>query len=465
MKDNVDVYCASVEGMISETMKKQLQNSFLLLSQHKILLCIFFLATLIRVYVLVSIGRQIGIESLLTATGDTTRYVAGAQSLITATPGFELVAFSFGPGYSLFLAPIFALCGVHAFPVVILQILLASLSCCMLYLLGKRVTDRESVGIIAGLLGVISVTGTMLSCLVLSDTLYFFLFTSGLVLFLKGIDENRAGPAILSALLFGYATLTRTIGQFWPLAMLVILIVMVRDRQRPASTEVRNRRSSLTIGLVAIGLVVAIEGAWIVRNKFVHDIPTMAFISAGGPATIAALGLHPGDENNYRQTMDKWVTEYLTAHNTTTISPEEHFRLLRNRATETFLSNPTAVLKAYTKLSWTNINDIDYLHRDILPDWNPWSTWLEGIAKTNYLNYGWFALSILGLMISAFTCQWRQLAILGVCYFYFALLCGAFPWQGSRLFYQAETASTILTALVVIWICDRLRSVTRHFQS
>ncbi len=465
MKDNVDVYCASVEGMISETMQKQLQNTLRFLSQHKIFLCIFFVAAIIRVYVLDSIGRQIGFDSLLTATGDTTRYVAGAQSLITATPGFEYVSFSFGPGYSLFLAPIFAICGVHAFSAVILQILLASLSCGMLYFLGKRVTGRESVGVIAGLLGAISVTGTMLSCLVLSDTLFFFLFTSGLVLFLKGIDENRAWLAILSALLFGYATLTRTIGQFWPLAMLVILIVLVRHRPRPVSTEARNRRSALRIGLVAIGLVVTFEGTWLVRNNIVHGIPAMAFISAGGPATIAALSLHPGDENNYRQTMDKWVSEYLTAHNTTTISPEEHFRLLRDKAAATFASNPSAMLKAYAKLSWTNINEIDYLHRDILPDWNPWSTRLEGIFKTYYFNYGWFLLSILGLIISAFTRRWRQLAILGVSYIYFALLCGAFHWQGSRLFYQAEAASTILAALVVVWGWDRLQSIARRTKS
>ena len=423
---------------------------------------IALLATGLRILVLLAALSQLSPETHLSLSADVTNYTTAARSIVTGGHEHETAIFSFGPGYPLFLSAVFFIFGVKAAPVLVIQLLLSVASCLMLYSLARYLTGSRGIAAATGLIAALSPTSIELSCVMLSDTLYFFTILAALHLLLRGLDRLNTTLVCLSGLAFGYAALTRSIGQFWPIAYFVIVIAYY-CMCRPATMPLAVFRRKLAVCSIA-GLVVllGIVSGWMVRNQIVHGLPTMAFTSAGGPATIAALSLSGADEKNYRDTTNQWVRDYMAAHKLDSLSSEDLFRLLQRKAREVFLADPVRVFKAYLRLSWTNINDITYVHRSIVPRFNPKTIPVEYFIKNHELNHIPLVMSMLGLICLALRRRWYVLAVLGVVYAYYACLVGAFPWQGSRFFMPAQIAWTILTPVAIAESIRWLMSVFRY---
>jgi cytochrome oxidase assembly protein ShyY1 len=122
------------------------------------------------------------------------------------------------------------------------------------------------------------------------------------------------------------------------------------------------------------------------------------------------------------------------------------------------------MLQSYASLTWTNVNEIDYLNQDLLPQWRTATLAIENVVLKYHLRYWWFVMAVAGLGLSLLTGRRRQAAILGICYIYYVLLCGIFPWQGSRLFYQSEIASSILTAIVLAASFHKISTSVSRFR-
>jgi 4-amino-4-deoxy-L-arabinose transferase-like glycosyltransferase len=423
---------------------------------------IFLSAIVLRFGLLHLSLRQMSAEKLFTASADAANYVAGAVSLLHGGAEHERVFFSFGPGYSSWLAIVMWLFGDKSMAIIYLQILLSSLSCVLVYFLVLRLRLSKATATLAGLLGAISVTSICLSCLPLSDTLYHFVFLLGLCIFVVSIDTGSWWSFIAAGLLFGYSSLVRSIGQFWFIPLTVICMLLVRRTRKHDGIDQPWQRSRYARAGAMILFILLVQMLWMARNYRVHGIWTMAYTSAGGPATVAALSLHSNDEKNYRQTLYDWEEEYLKAHNQTKFVPEEHYRMFQRKALETFRNCPLCFVRAYLGLVWTNLNDIDYLHRILIPQNNPLTIRIEYIFKDHYLNYLGFPLAMLGLLFLGLNRKYRAVLVLAAVYGYFVAMIGAFPWQGSRYFYPGYIAGDILISVVIVGLASLLfRATTR----
>ena len=406
--------------------------------------------------------NQIPTESYLSLCVDTTNYVEGGKSLIAGGAEYEHAFFSFGPVYPLFVAGMFLLFGLSALPIILVQILLSAVSCGLIYSLARHLTGSRAISIVAGGLAALSITSIELSCFVLSDTLYLFTVLVGLNLLMRGLDRCHLLLSAASGLVFGVAVLMRSIGQFWPL-VIVAIAATVYFKGKTSRSDCRIYRTQIVqCAAACLAILLIFELGWIARNQAVHGLPTLAFTSASGPATVAALSLNDETDRYYRDTMGVWLTDYYAQTNTTSISAEDYFRLLQRKAREIFAANPVRMIKAYLRLCRTNVNDVTYLHRDLVPAFNPKTIPIEHYLKEHYLNYASFVLSILGLIILTLTRRWHIAVVLGTIYFYYALMVGAFPWQGSRLFYPGLIADSILIAVVIVGVGSLLKVIKRH---
>ena len=128
-----------------------------------------------RVLYLFLISSQFGSDEILGLIPDSRRYIQVAYHILGEDAGVEYSLFLVGPGYGFLVAVFFVLFGVSVWPILILQITLSSLSCCLIYLIAKILLNDRPVSLVAGLLASISLTSISLSAAILTETLFFFL--------------------------------------------------------------------------------------------------------------------------------------------------------------------------------------------------------------------------------------------------------------------------------------------------
>jgi len=137
---------------------------------------LFLLAIALRFTMLLLSLQQIGAEKLLETSPDTINYVNAAKGILEGTAYYEKAILGFGPGYASFLALNFIIFGFGSTPVIVVQILLSGIACLMIYRLSMVLTRSYATSFIAALLAATSYTSISLSCLLLSDSLFYFLF-------------------------------------------------------------------------------------------------------------------------------------------------------------------------------------------------------------------------------------------------------------------------------------------------
>lgn len=430
------------------------------------LLALFLLALFVRGVVLWTAIGQLGIDSFLTSTPDTTNYLTAARALIENSDAAESILFTFGPGFPYLLSIYLRIFGESPLPFLIIQIVLSSLSCLLIYRLSRQLLGDYVVSLVAGVIAAFSLTSISLSCLILSDTTFFFMFLLSFVLFIDGVKYGEWWRFIVSGLLLGSAILIRSIGQFWPIVLVLFAVILFRGigPAFKANPALKSRR----IRQIIVCLVISISPmlGWILRNGSVNGLYALAMTGASGPANVAALALEQESGRPFREIQAEWFSLRLQETGKQSLSLSEVYRLMQSRATEVFKQAPTTVIRAYSNLAWENVRDIDYLHRDLLPKPN----WVTQTA-IGFFNRGtlFVWLAITGLVI-LFSGQFRRSAlILLVSLSYFALMVGSFKWQGSRLFHPGLIPGAILCAvtLVIGWralaalavrVCRRWRS-------
>ncbi|KNZ68718.1 hypothetical protein Tfer_2713 [Thermincola ferriacetica] len=123
------------------------------------------------------------------------------------------------PGYVVFLALIYKVFGHNYHVVYILQSLMSVSVLLAIYLFARRVFDQNTalMGLIIAALYVpfIGYSGVLLT-----EILFLTLFSYALYSFVRGTQENKVHWFVLSGVLFGLATLTRSISLLVPLILL-----------------------------------------------------------------------------------------------------------------------------------------------------------------------------------------------------------------------------------------------------
>ena len=427
---------------------------------HKSLAVLLLVALTVRLaYMFVMVGDVNG-DKLLSLAPDTISYVNLAHGIIGDRPIAEDTLIIFGPGYGFFLAIIFFLFGTSPYPVLILQIILSSFGCLLIYALGKELTESKSIGLLAGYLAALSFTSVSLANFILSDCLFFFLFLLGNVLFLLGMRHNRYWWHVGAGLSIGAAVLVRSIGQFWPVIMLLLVFILPRSgRDRSWFAE---RRAVLKKAFLAPLIALIIMGGWMTRNYVHYATPFLAFTTAGGPANVATLTLAEIEHRDGGAIRDEWFAEYIKTTGNAVITRADEYRILSAAARRTFLRYPVPMIKTYMSLIWQNMNEENELHRAQTPRLSDFFLRQIDWLHKHSLGYRSFWLTMAAFALMLFLRRWRLLIFLGSVYVYYAFLIGVTRWQGSRLFYPGQIAWSIAIAFLVITIGNLVMGLLRR---
>jgi len=431
--------------------------------KKKEIMTLLFGGLFLRMLFLIMSLDQIGLDKIVSAVPDSVLYLNMAKSLLAHSDAYEYGFFIFGPGYAYFLAGFLYVFGESYLLMIFLNIIFSTLICVFIYQIAMILLDSRPLSFIAGLLAVTSYTSISLGSMILSDTFFVFLFSSGMVVYLTALKNNKLSSFIFSGIIFGIAILVRSIGQFWPLFMLIIAYFsyhqkLLNYRFKRFDEIIRRMKKPAIAVLIAVLIVTP----WIVRNKMVHGIATSAFSRAGGPANVAAFAMQPIENKSYREISSQWVGDYLKDHNKEQITQEEHYQLLKEKTTEIIKKHPYNVLSAYWTLTWENLNEICSFHRILIPEYSGTMIRWEHKIKDNDINYLNFYISMLGILILIFTRRYFSALVLGSLYFYYVFLIGFTRWQGSRLFFPGQIAWSILIAVVIVSLYDLIHYKIFH---
>ena len=249
------------------------------------LIALFTGALILRLLFFSISANQAGMQKILDGCFDCNLYYKMAGAILSGTTqNVENGFLYFGPGYAYFVTAIMSIFGNRIVPVVIMNILLSSLNCLLIYLLAKRLLNSYAVALVAGVLAAVSYTAITISCMVMSDTLYFTIFLLTLLAFQRALTHGKWLHFILSGILSGAALLTRSIGLFWPLVMAAIALAWYC--LRPVDRNIYRFGLGEYFRKVGTAVVIAMTIAtlWMTRNKQVEGIFTMGITSANGPA-------------------------------------------------------------------------------------------------------------------------------------------------------------------------------------
>lgn len=422
-------------------------NDFL---RRRDLLILFLVALAIRVGFLLLVLNDLKLADLLANAPDTRIYVDTARGMLGMRPSCSDAIFIFGVGYAAFLTPFFLIFGQAALPVLLVQMLLSSIGCLLLYKLGKELTGSKGVGLLAGYIAATSFTSISLANFVLSDCLFFFLILLGSVLFLRGMDSGRRGHFISSGLIIGAAVLVRAIGQFWPLVIiLLIMILPTPDVPRRGLTGwIILRRRALLAPLIAGAII----GGWMARNYMIKDVATVSFASAGGPANVACTALVETFHREPGEIMDSWFEDFRQR---TGMGPGDFSFVDNYRARSLFSSivtrrYPRPTWRVYRALVWENMTAPNELFVAQLPQYRWPLQGFENWYVEHRLNTIAVWLSLAGLAALVICRRWRAFLFLGLTYAYFASMIGFTHWQGSRLFYPGQIAWSVIIAFLIV---------------
>ncbi|MDD4052559.1 MAG: glycosyltransferase family 39 protein [candidate division Zixibacteria bacterium] len=413
------------------------------------------------IYMFVMVG-EVGGDKLLSLAPDTVAYSNIAHGMISDRSIAEDTLIIFGPGYGFFLAMLFFLFGTSPYPVLILQIIISSVGCLLIYVLGKELTESKSVGLLAGYLAALSFTSVSLANFILSDCLFFFLFLLGNVFFLLGMRHNRYWWYVGAGVAIGAAVLVRSIGQFWPVIMLLLVFILPRPgRDR---SWFAGRLAVLKKAYLAPLIALIIMGGWMTRNYVHHGTPFLAFMTAGGPANVATLTLSEIEHKDGGAIRDEWFAEYIKTTGNAVITRADEYRILSAAARRTFFRYPLPMIKTYAGLIWENLNEENELHRAQTPRLSDFFLRQIDWLHKHSLRYRGFWLTMAAFALMLFLRRWRPLIFLGSVYIYYALLIGVTRWQGSRLFHPGQIAWSIAIAFLVITVGHLVMGLLRRRQ-
>lgn len=248
----------------------------------KTLLIMLGVAFLLRV-LLLSLGAFYPGESSL-VVGDGSQFLRTANNLlrghgfsIQPEPPFTPSA-DFPPLYPLFIAA-----SVKAFdsivPLLLLQIVLASIMPYLVWKIGKNFSGSKKVAILAAGFMAFEPQTILWSVTLVTETIAVFCLVASSLFFLKYIEDfsSRSNSAWASTFL-GISVLTRPHGQFlFPLAVgLVVFLLCVNYFKN-------FNRQSLQSLFIFIGIFLALLSPWLIRN---YNLFGTFSVSATGPRNL-----------------------------------------------------------------------------------------------------------------------------------------------------------------------------------
>ncbi len=435
-------------------------------------LIIFLIALILRLIFLSVSLNQLTPDELMTATNDSKTYLGMTGDLLNGTNNFEHGFFIFGPAYAYTLAIFFTVFGKGLFPYILVQIILSSLSCVLIFKLANHLLKSHPVAFMAGIIAAVSYTAITLSMVLLTDTLFFFLFIWSLYLFLKGFETGRGWCFYSSGIILGAAILYRSVAQFWPLALILITFYLYKTKKRARGSSPEKARKASYKALIGIALAVLFVSVWVIRNIAAYDLPIVAGASANGIVRLVNLFIDTNFDRPANELWTEWQEEYMATHELETLSLSDGYRFHNATALNLFKEYPWKFTKAYVSLAWENTNAICFYHRILFPDISGTTIKWEYKYANSRLSYITVILVTIGFIVLAVRRQYEALAILFIIYIYFVLLMGFGRWQGSRYNFPTQISWSIVISYLmftayhgIFSLYNKLKEASSHVPS
>lgn len=405
---------------------------------------VFGAALILRILFFAFLLQAHSPEALFKLFPDSEHYNTVATYLLGWEKNGESALLLTGPGYGAFLAVFFLVFGYSALPILVVQLLLSGINCILVYWVARiLMPERARIAPVAGIICAFSISAISLSGAILSETFFFTLFSSFILCFLKGLEQNRWRWFVLSGLLGAFAILTRGITQFLPLLLLVLVLALPARYFRFSKKQLGAKM------LVSIGLMLGILCAWAFRN-YVNDglftISEIGMYSARNYWVAAVVAqLDPNldleqvraqwNEQEWEkygadETFSERHSEYVAVLvSTLRTHPGEMLRMLMVIVVSNLLGgeNLLALQRSRTALWWQNFNLYLQLGAALIAVF----FWIGTVAL--YRSFEQFAAFLLVLI-----------------YLYFVLLSGASFWQGSRILFPTILAWSITLAFLLV---------------
>lgn len=436
---------------------------------------IFALALVLRLAFLVIMMDQIDVEQMTGIDRDAYNYYEAARMIHEDFDFHSYGVLMFGPGYPGWLAIFGSLVSLHPVALLVVQILLSAVGSVLISLVAYRLSGDPRIGVVCGLINAASMESITLANILFSESLFFVLILLGLLTLLTGLARKRWTYFVLSGVLFGLAALTRSIGQYmFGILLLVSFVALWRTKQ----TEGRNIIRNMKWPAVAALLMIIMVGAWIGRNHHHYGINHLTLAGPGGMAHMARLVVSKRDSISFNDAYAQFVRDVRARQTGGTgddiaISDYKPY-LPQPKVTdaETIRYNQAFVLHSKETLRqmvrqhpWLTLSIyLDNVRHNILTDWGKqyyylpqWNGSLRAITSwtdKKGLNYRVSLLALIGAVMLFKLRKFRLLIILIALYIYFALLCGFSVNQGSRVFYPAQIAWSVLVAYPLLWLWD-----------
>lgn len=216
-----------------------------------VLLFIFGISLILRLFYVIIFKTMI--------FSDASAYNTMAIGLISGNGYGGGISSYWPPGQPFFLAAIYTVFGYSPQIACIFQAVISSLTCIVIYYIGKTVFGRK-VGVIAGLIAAIYPTFIIFCGDLRSETLFIFLSGLSVLFLLRTPDDFSAKSISIAGVSFGLAMLVRP--AIMGLAPLVCIWIVLSSKDRK-----KNLMRSIAFCIV----LMAVIPPWAIRNYNVHN--------------------------------------------------------------------------------------------------------------------------------------------------------------------------------------------------
>ena len=193
------------------------------------------------------------------------------------------------PLYPMFLSGIYAIFGVRLWVVWLIQALMGALTCIALFMAGRQAFG-DQVGLLAAFVAAVNFDLIIYPAMLLTETLYLFLVSLGLVVLFLAISARSPRIYFLAGIVLGLATFTRP-----NLAFFLVLFCLWKARYEMVRAVI-----PLMLGVALILM------PWAIRNyQIYHEF----FLLPANGGIAFWLGNNPEADGSYPNQVPAFIRE------------------------------------------------------------------------------------------------------------------------------------------------------------
>lgn len=159
------------------------------------------------------------------------------------------------PIHPFFIASVYTLFGYKPYIAIFFQLIIGSITCILTYKIGKTAFN-EKIAFLASLLMALEYSSILYSNMLLTETLFTFLFITHIYFLIKFIKENNNKMLVYSSVLLGISTLCRPISIYFFIFLIPVFFLHFRKSLR---------KGTLRYAILTLIFFLTVT-PWMVRN-------------------------------------------------------------------------------------------------------------------------------------------------------------------------------------------------------